>query len=309
MLGMMIKLLPLFLYFALGYLTKLVLVKKTRISSKKVGEWLLQVVFLFVAPALVFSSIVKVRLEPDLFWLCALPPVIVAVVAIISFALRRLFLQAEPIKTFGMVPIGSMIKNLGLVIAIVQIVYGPDGLARVSLIDGANTVMSFTMVYFLAVKFGHDQLKPWFAIRRLLSAPPLWALILALVCKATGFMPPGLLMDMLSGIGWFVGPGMLVALGLLFSFRLQKLIPVSLLLCFVVGGLIGFGFVKLSGFQGLTAQIVLLASLAPIGYYSLAFALREGLDLEFASSQVSISLLLALLASPFVVSLVGLLVP
>jgi predicted permease len=72
---------------------------------------------------------------------------------------------------------------------------------------------------------------------------------------------------------------------------------VPLTLRFVLGVVIGIIFVKLLHLEGLTAQIALFASMAPIGFNSITFAELEHLDVEFASSQVSVALIVALIAS------------
>lgn len=302
MLDAMLKILPLLLIFMVGYGAK-----KIGLLSSKDGGTLLKAVFSIGAPALIFTSILKVKLDPSLFWLCLLAPAIVAVTSLIGFLLWRSSMLKVPMKTFGAMLIGTMIMNLGFVIPFVQNLYGSEGLARLMLIDAVNALMSFTVIYIIAVNFGHDQPKLSFVAKKLVTAPPLWGLVIALIYKTFGVIPPVPVMDALSLIASFVGPLLLIALGLMFNFKLQrpKLIVVPLVLRFVIGGIVGFGFVKLLGLHGLTAEIALLASVAPIGYYSLAIAERENLDTEFASSQVSVALLVALIASPFVVQLVS----
>jgi predicted permease len=83
------------------------------------------------------------------------------------------------------------------------------------------------------------------------------------------------------------------------------LLGLSLVLRFVLGGLIGVMFVKVFGLHGLNTSIAIFASIAPIGFNSITFAELEKLDVEFAASQVSIAILVALIIAPIVIQILG----
>ncbi len=53
----------------------------------------------------------------------------------------------------------------------------------------------------------------------------------------------------------------------------------------------GLLFIRCFNLEGLNAQIVLLASIAPIGFNSITFAELENLDSEFAARQVSAAII------------------
>jgi hypothetical protein len=305
MLDAVLKIAPLLIVFLVGYG-----VKKAKFLSSDDGSSLLKLVFYVGAPALIFVSILKVKLDPSLLWLCVVSPAIIVVTLLIGYVLRRSLLRKLEIQTFGTLIIGATIMNLGFMIPFVQNLYGPEGLARLAIIDGVNGLICFSLIYTIAVKLGNDQPNLRFIAGKLLIAPALWAILLALVCKASGAMPPKLIMDACSMMASVVGPAVLLALGLKFSFKLQRpgLLVVPLALRFVVGGLIGFALVKLIGLHGLTAEVALMASAAPIGYYSITFSELEHLDVEFAISQVSSGLLVGLITVPFMSQLVSMLV-
>jgi len=298
MLDATLKILPLLFLFLAGYGLK----KATFLSSDD-GSSLLKLIFFIGGPALIFLSVLKVQLDASLLLLCFLAPAITCFTLLITFLLRSSVFKHIPAKTYGALLVGAVIMNTGFLIPFVQNLYGPEGLARLAIIDAFNGILVFSLVYAIAVKIGNDKPQMSFIAKKLLLAPPLWALALALICKAVDATPPKIVMDTLSLIAPLVSPVILLALGLKFTpkVRKPKLLIAPLLLRFALGGVIGLIFVQLLGLEGLNAQIALFTSfLAPVGFNSITFSELEHLDVEFAASQVSVSLLLALVATPFI---------
>lgn len=300
MLDATLKILPLLLIFLAGYG-----LKRAKFMTSDDGSTLLKLVFFVGAPALIFTSILKVELDASILWLSLLAPSVILITLLACFLLRRSILNSIGVKTFGALLVGSVIMNTGFLLPFVQNLYGAEGLARLAVIDAFNGLVTFTLVYAIAVKLGNDKPSTSFIIKKLLISPPLWGLVLAILCKTLELTPPKLAFDTLGLIAALVGPVILIALGLKFTPKIKypKLLGVPLLLRFVLGAAIGIVFVKLFNLEGLTAEIALFASIAPIGFNSITFAELEHLDVEFAASQVSIGLIIALLAAPFVVHL------
>lgn len=302
MLDATLKILPLLLIFLAGYG-----LKRAKFLSSEDGSSLLKLIFFAGAPALIFISVLKVELDISLFLLGLLAPVIAALTLLAGFVLRRSALQSIPVKTFGAMLVGAAVMNTGFLLPFIQNLYGAEGLARFAVIDAFNALAVFGLVYAVAVRFGNNEPRVSFIAKKLLISPPLWALVLALVLKSLDVTPPQFAMDTLGLVAGLVAPVVLLALGLKLTFKIEKpkLLLIPLFLRFVFGGLIGIAFVKLFGLQGLDAQVAIFASLAPIGFNSITFAELEKLDVEFAASQVSIGLIVGLIATPFIVHLVS----
>ncbi|MBL8159565.1 AEC family transporter [Candidatus Saccharibacteria bacterium] len=298
MLSAVFQILPLILIFLVGYG-----LKRARFLSSDDGSTLLKLIFYAGLPALIFTSILKVEMTAEVLLLCLLTPVIVGISLLALFFVRRSMLHALSGKTFGSLLAGVVIMNTGFLVPFVERVYGAEGLARLVVIDAVNVLITFSLVYAIVVSLGSKKPSASFIARKLLISPPLWAIVLALICKFADITPPFLIVEALSNISRLVGPVILIALGLKFTLHIHntRLLPVPLVLRFVLGGIIGYAFVKLTGLQGLDAQIAMFASIAPIGFNSITFAELEKLDVEFAASQVSLALLMALVAAPFIV--------
>ena len=269
---------------------------------------MLKVVFYAGMPALIFLSVVKIHFDPSLLLLCFFAPVVVSVSMIVLFGLRRSLLQKMNYKTFGALLTGVVIMNTGFLVPFVQVSYGAEGLARLAVIDAFNAITTVTLVYAVVVSLGKDKLDGKYIAGKLLIAPPLWSLVLALLFKFFSITPPDIIMHTFALIAQLVSPVILLALGLKFTLKIDKPLTVLLALAlrFGLGVLIGLSFVRLFGLHGLDAQIVLFASLAPIGFNSITFSELEKLDVKFAASQASIGLIIAMLAAPLIIQLTGL---
>lgn len=292
--------LPLLIIFLAGYA-----LKRGGLMSQADGSTLLKLVFNVGAPALILVSITRVQLEASFLWLAAIAPVTVGITLLITYMLRRNLLRQISRKSFGTIIVGASIMNLGFLIPFVEQVYGSEGLARLLIIDAVNAAITYSLIYAIAVNMGHDKPDTSFIVRKLLISPPLWALIIALSFKLSGVLPPALMMDVADSLAKLTGPTILIALGLLFRFRVTRpqLVVVPVLLRFGVGSLVGLALVKILGLQGISADVAVLACLAPVGFNSVTFSEMEKLDTELAVSQVSVALLAAFAVIPTVLYL------
>lgn len=290
--------LPLILVFFTAFT-----LKKIKFLSSHDGSVLLKVVFYFGAPALIFQSILRVDLDTNTALLSILPPIVVAVGLLATMVIRKVALPKLSSKTFGALLLGAVIMNTGFLIPFVENLYGADGVARLSIIDAFNGILVFTLIYAIAVKIGNDKPDGKFIAKKLLLTPPVWALILAFIVKAFELTPPATISESLALVARMVSPMLLIAVGLKFTPKIKKpaLLAVPVLLRMVLGFAVGYLFVKLFGIQGITAEIAILTSMAPIGFNSVTFSELENLDEEFAASQLSVSVFLAILLIPVAV--------
>jgi predicted permease len=165
-------------------------------------------------------------------------------------------------------------------------------------------LLAFSLIYAVVVAVGQEHARPdpRYVARRLLMSPPLWAIAVSVTMRAAGLSLPGFLHGAVAIVAELVSPAILLALGLMFTLRIDKprLLAIPLLLRFGLGTLLAAVFVRVTGLSGLSATMVYLVGIAPIGYNSVAFAEMEQLDTGFAVSQVSVALLMAFAVIPLV---------
>jgi malate permease and related proteins len=295
-----LQFIPLIAVFLFGFL-----LRQTKQLNENDGSSLLKLVFYVGMPALIFLSILRVEFDSSLLLLSLLAPSVVLVSLVVLFILRKSLLATLDYKVFGALLTGVVIMNTGFLVPFVEASFGAEGLARLAVIDAVNAITTVTLVYAVVVSLGREKTDRRYVINKLLVAPPLWALILALICKTLNISPSDTVMHTLDMVAGLVSPTILIALGLKFTLKIERprVVLISLLLRFGLGAAIGIGFIKLFGLSGIDAQIVLFACLAPIGFNSITFSELEKLDIKFAASQVSVGLLIAMLAAPVILYL------
>lgn len=290
---------PTFLVFIIGFL-----LKKSKLLSSADATTLLKVVFYVGAPALIYSSVVGSSIDISVLQLFLFAPIVVGINFLLLLALQRLDFIESSKETFAAMAIGVMVMNTGFLIPFIESTLGAEGISRLILLDTGNAIITFTAVYAFAVLHGSGTSDRKYMASKIFLSPPFWTLFIALLVKVLQINTPLFIEETLSVMARVVSPAILLALGIKFVPKLAKpkLLAMGLFLRFVFGGLLGYLFVKLFGLGGFEAIIVLVASMAPIGFNSITFADLEGLDSEYAAIQVSAGLIVGLVLTPLLIS-------
>jgi predicted permease len=137
-------------------------------------------------------------------------------------------------------------------------------------------------------------------IKKLLYSPPLLSIIIALILNYTHTPLPEIITPFLQSLSYLVTPLIMLALGIYFTPSFVKIKPlISIIFIRVgIGFLLGILFVKLFNLEGVSRLVVLIGASAPVGYNTVVFSSLENLDKEFATSVVSVSILLGLILVP-----------
>lgn len=290
--------LPVILVFVLGLALKLF-----GILRSEHGDIFMKVVFYLSLPALVILSLTRVELTKELAWLPAISFIIIIIQWIIATLAGNIMKLDR--KTQGVLVVGSMIMNIGFALPFVIAAYGDEGLALLSLFDFSNAVLAFTLVYYLACRYGQQQGSGRLLIKKFLLAPPVWALIGGIILNLAGLSIPHVPARLLNILGDLTIPLIMIALGSFFSLKLIKPGPVfaGIAIRMFLGLGLGLAFSALLGLEGLVRTIVLIGSSAPVGFNSIIFASMEKLDKEYAASMVSFAILIGMVYIPLLIYL------
>lgn len=291
--GIFIKIVPVILTFAVGYV-----LKRVGILTKEDGDLFLRLVFYVALPSLIVVSVAAINLETNLLYLPLAAGLIILATSAIAFWIGRL-LQLFP-PTFGSFLLGSAIMNTGFLLPFFIAAYGEEGLARMSLFDFGNGLLVYTFLYYIACKFGTNGSGPNVMARKFLASPPIWALLVAIALNMTNFQMPLFASTFFQSVGGITLPLIMLSLGIYFSPKLVKPAPMffAVFIRMILGFALGLVVVKLFHLEGLNRIVVLLGAAAPAGYNTLTFSSLEHLDKEFAASIVSFSILLGILIAP-----------
>lgn len=302
---LVIGLAPVFLSFLAGLTLKM-----TGVLQEEDGTVVLKIVFFVTIPALVFKVIYKAELTPDLLLLPFIAVFIILLNCMLAFLVGTKLALERP--QFGVLMVASMIMNLGFNIPFVLAAYGEVGLARASLIDLGNGILSLTFVYAWAVRYGSNNTVEGgrggrVVALKIIKSPPVWGLLFGLFLNLLRVEIPTTVLNIASVIGDPTSFLFMVALGIMFNPKIvqKEVMAVALFLRMGLGLIVGLLVVILFDFDLLTSKIIVFSAAAPVGFNTLTFATLEGLDTELATSIVSVSVFSGLFVAPLLLLLMG----
>ena len=289
------KLFPVILMFVLGYF-----LKEKKVFKSSDAQLFLKLAFYVSIPALLIQSISKINIL-NFYYLPLIAVLIYIILFFISYGVTKI-LKIKP-KTQGTFIVGSLVMNGSFVIPFYISMYGIEEMGRFAIYDLGNALMIYSFVYVLACKYGSDEdaeieIKDIF--KKLFLAPPFIGILIGLIFNISGTELPTIVNNFLQPLGILTGPLFMLALGMNFK---PKLINGKYILCVIfirvfLGLIISFIFVSLFNIQGMNRIAILLLSSAPTGATTLTYSALEDLDIEFASSLVSYSILFGLFFIP-----------
>jgi len=116
------------------------------------GVRMLRIVANVGLPALIIGAIGGVPREPGLLALPASAVAVMLIVGVLAAMTARLLGLARP--SAGALVVSAMAMNLAFVFPFVFVAWGPEALARTVVFDAGNAVTQWTLVYFLAARYG-----------------------------------------------------------------------------------------------------------------------------------------------------------
>lgn len=288
-----LKVLPIFFVFFLGYV-----LKKFKIFKFEDGGLLLKLNFFTASPALIYLSVSSLDITTSLL---AFPAIATLTIFILHFVNSATTKNLDlPRQTLGVYRIGTLIANTAFTLPFLLAIYGQEAAARVAMHDLAGGFLTFIFIYSIAVRHGDEVPDKKYIMRKVLIAPPVWALLVGLTANLFHFQTPEVVASVLQNLANLVSPLVILALGMYFSPRLlyPKLIGMALFTRMVGGFAIGYGLSSLFGLTGWEKAAAVILASAPIGFNTLTYANMEKLDTKFAASLLSCAIGLGLVIIP-----------
>lgn len=298
MAGILLQLLPIFVYFALG-----LGIRRWGIADRGHADFLLRFVFFVSLPLLILSSVSAVEFTADK----AVLPLLNIGVNLGCFALTllvgRLLKLERP--ALGTMLVCTTIVNNSFMFPFALAVYGQEGFADAILWDFGNAIMMATFVYAMAFRYGGESQHGWAMLLRILKAPLVWALAISVVLSLTRTPLPPLLLNVIDPLAAMMAPLILIALGIHTTTKFARLglTLATVGIRMVFGLCCGILLASLVGLEGTTFKVVALCSGAPIGFNALTLCSMTKLDTELGASSVSLSIMAGLLWIPVLILL------
>ncbi|MFH0779309.1 MAG: AEC family transporter [Parcubacteria group bacterium] len=293
MLNTFINLIPVILIFIFGFV-----LRKINFFKKEDGDFFLKIVFYLAAPALILLSVTKIQLQANLIVLPVVPFLVFIIMYFVAKYVGKYF--NLPRQTLGAFLVGVLIVNLGFMIPFVLAAFHEGGIARLTLMDFGNGILTFTLIYLIACKYGDKAGSSKVLAKKIFFSVPIWALLVGIIMNLCGIKFSGAAENFLQMFANLTSPFIMLALGIYFTPKiiLPKAAFAGIAIRMVGGFLLGFIIVKIFGIEGFNRLIILSGCAAPIGYNTLTFSSMENLDKEFAAGMISYSVLAGMILMP-----------
>lgn len=284
----------------LGYL-----LRRWGILKAEDAQSLNKIVVNVAIPSMIFLAMYDVDLSilPSLTpipLVCILVALTTSTIAYTWTKLRKL-----PKKTRWSIIIPSAMLNSGFLGYPISLgVFGSQGLVRAIFYDMGSILVFISFGIILLFIFGG---KYQDIIKRTLTFPPLWGIILGITANFIS-LPLGLLGEnILNYLSGAAIPLIMISLGLSLEFRgIKEYFTYAALVSFVrliLSPLIAFLIVLIIGLTGLERNITILEAAMPSAMLSLVLALNYNLEFKLTASCVFFSTIMSLITLPIVIAL------
>jgi predicted permease len=277
--------------------------RKTGLVGAQIGLELTQIVLWLTLPPLVFTAVHGTALAgpdwamPALAWLISL----LAIGA--GWAIAKM-MALPPARTGAWVLALAFGNTTFLGYPIIGGLYplpSPQ-LALAILYDQLGTTFAVnTMGATFASLMAGLAPKAGVLVSRIVRFPPLWALVLGLVCKDVA-LPKGLL-AFLQSIGALTIPLMLLSMGTTLRFgqwrQAGALVVLATVIKLLVMPAVVWGIVSACGLPLPHRQAAVLEAAMPTMFYALTLALGFGLEVPLVINAIVLSTLLSFVTLPF----------
>jgi predicted permease len=170
-------------------------------------------------PALIFLYIHNIHLHTEILLSVAMPWLLFAMGCGFFFVVARLFGLSRP-TTGGLMLVGGLANTSFVGLPMIEAFYGRSGIATGILIDQLGTYLVLsTLGILIAASFSSGNTRPGAVLTRIVTFPPLIAMVLALALMKVDY--PDWFPPLLQSLAATLGPLALVSVGL--QLRLESL--------------------------------------------------------------------------------------
>lgn len=275
------KLMPIILYFIIGYILKMY-----GILKKEEAGVLIKLVFYLMTPAVIISSMSTMKFTGTLvYYPIAAICIHIFMYFLTLFIANRLKINEKEKVIFR----GStLIMNMTFVLPFFIVFFGEKNVYLLSLFDAGNLLMVTTVVYSIFITTSNGILNK---LKSVLKSPLIIALMIGGILNLTGIRLPKGIEITIQNIASITGTVIMIALGAYFTPKFSNLkLSIIVILVKMLGVLfIGAIIVKLFPIDEMGKMLILLGAMSPVGNNVLSYAMVTNGDMEMATNVISLS--------------------
>lgn len=272
------------------------------ILGKPHAERLGTFVFSVTLPATILVSLDRVVFSPTAWKLPLSACLITIPLLLFAWAIARALKLDRPTQG-GFALAVACINSVYFAYPVALATFGEDGLAQAVLFDLGQTTLTLTVLYPMALWHGTHHPSSHPALQRLVTSPPLWALVVILTVKAAGLHLPDGLRMVLTPVHLLTTPLASLVLGLSISVHAVrhtwKLTSLGVGLRMAGGFLLGWIVTWLLGLTGMERASVLLIAGMPSAVTAVIVSTEAKLDDDLVTSIVAVSICLGMAVLPW----------
>lgn len=282
------KLMPIILYFLIGYS-----LKKFGVLKKEEAGVLIRLVFYLMSPAVIITSMSSMKFSETLIYY----PISAICIHIFMYFLTLIIANKLKISDKEKVIFrgSTLIMNMTFVLPFFIVFFGEENVYLLSLFDAGNLLMVTTVVYSIFITNSGSLLNK---IKTVLKSPLIISMIIGALLNITGIRLPRGVEITIQNIASITGTVIMIALGAYFTPKFSKLklsvivILVKMLGVVFIGTILG----KVLPIDEMGKMLILLGAMSPVGNNVLSYALITDGDVEMATNVISLSNIVSFIA-------------
>ena len=275
------KLMPIILYFLIGYS-----LKRFGVLKKEEAGVLIRLVFYLMSPAVIITSMSSMKFSETLIYY----PISAICIHIFMYFLTLIIANKLKISDKEKVIFrgSTLIMNMTFVLPFFIVFFGEENVYLLSLFDAGNLLMVTTVVYSIFITNSGSLLNK---IKTVLKSPLIISMIIGALLNITGIRLPKGVEITIQNIASITGTVIMIALGAYFTPKFSKLklsvivILVKMLGVVFIGTILG----KVLPIDEMGKMLILLGAMSPVGNNVLSYALITDGDVEMATNVISLS--------------------
>ena len=281
---------------AVGYF-----VKRLGYITEKDGKSISKLLMHTTFPALMIVSTVRIQFKPDLLFI----PLFGLVFGSLMMLIAWFVFKKEENDMRGLMVMSAAGLNLGLfAFPIIQDIWGQEGLSYAILLDIANTIVSFVLVYSVAQYFAakratytptEGSLKKAI-FKKVFQSLPFQGMILGLCINVLGIELPSVVLNSLDVLAKGNKPLGLLLLGIYLNFGLKKHEIKAITKLLYLRYIWGLAIVVLLYYNlppSVLCSTLIVCIILPIGLVVLPFSDKLKYDARVAGLAVNLSLVIS----------------
>ncbi|MDO5851459.1 MAG: AEC family transporter [Methanobacteriaceae archaeon] len=254
-------------------------------------------------PSLIFVNLLSETITPSMVQIPLIGLVISGICALIAFIFSWIKGYSKEIM-FSIIISSSLINTAFIGYPVILEVFGHTGLINGIFFDLSTTILFVIFSIILLLIYGGDYKD---IVKHSLLFPPLWAIILGVICNQWHVTLGNVILKILTYFGNSTTALIMISLGLSLNLKeIKKYLNIactSSVIRLILGPLIAISLLSLFGINGLMKDVIILDAGISSAMLGIVLAINYKLDVPVMTACIFTSTILSIFTLPVIISL------